>query len=146
MADQTITNVLTSAIPKIRGIPIFATVERILQPVTDFIRGNPIVSTAAIGAGTTGLIAAVATVRRRAKKPKKKKKKKKAKKKVRRRKPAKRKRKRKAPRKRRRRVIKGRGIGTHEIRHSGRSTTGRFKLVKFRDKRTGKMVSFKARR
>lgn len=146
MADQTIKNVLTQFIPKVRGSPIVANIERILQPVTDFIRGNPIVSTAIVGAGTTGLVAAVAAVRRA---PKKKAKKKKAKK-PRKRKPKKRKaprkRKRKAPRKRRKRIIRGRGLGTHEIRHSGKSTKGKFKMVSFIDKRTGKRVRFKARK
>lgn len=42
--------------------------DRITQSATDFIRGNPIVSTAAIGAGFTGLTAlAVTQVRRKAK-------------------------------------------------------------------------------
>lgn len=47
---------------------ILTSFERITQPVTDFIRGNPLVSTAAIGIGTTGLITAVAAVRRKRKK------------------------------------------------------------------------------
>jgi hypothetical protein len=37
-------------------------------------------------------------------------------------------------------------LGTREIKHSGRSTKGKMKVVSFRDKRTGKMVRFKARR
>lgn len=131
---------LQQAIPKIRAIPIVANIERILQPVTDFIRGNPIVSTAIVGAGTTGLVAAVAVVRR-ARKPSKKRRKK-AKKKKPRKKTGKRKRKRKA----KRRIIRGRGLGTHEIKHSGKSTKGKHKVVSFRNKKTGKMVRFKARR
>lgn len=56
--------VLEQLIPKERIQSITFNIQRILQPVTDFIRGNPLVSTAAIGAGVTGLVAAVATVRR----------------------------------------------------------------------------------
>jgi len=56
--------------PTIRGAPILANVERVLQPVTDFIRGNPIVSTAAIGVGTTGLIAGAAIIRKSRKRKK----------------------------------------------------------------------------
>ena len=41
---------------------VLTTLDRISAPVTDFIRGNPIVSTAAIGIGTTGLITGLATV------------------------------------------------------------------------------------
>jgi hypothetical protein len=163
MVDQLIRNVLQTSIPKVRGIPIVANIERILQPVTDFVRGNPIVSTATIGAGTTGLIAAVAGVRAARKRTTKKKA---AKKTTRRKTTRKRKKKTKAEvrrvrlrnlakarrargtRKRsgKRKIIRGRGLGTHEIRHSGKSTKGKMKLVSFRDKRTGKMVRFKARR
>lgn len=50
---------------------ILTTLDRITGPITDFIRGNPIVSTAAIGIGTTGLIAGVAAVTRARKKRKK---------------------------------------------------------------------------
>jgi len=46
---------------------IVSTLERITQPVSDFVRGNPIVATAAIGAGFTGLTAAVATLVRKKK-------------------------------------------------------------------------------
>jgi len=43
--------------------------ERITQRITDFIRGNPLVSTAAVGIGTTGLVAAATTfIRKRRKK------------------------------------------------------------------------------
>ena len=73
MASDDFRTALQKFIPKVRGVPIFATIERVLQPATDFIRGNPIVSTAAIGAGVTGLVAGVAAIVRR-KKPKKKKK------------------------------------------------------------------------
>lgn len=131
---------LQQFIPKVRGVPIVANIERILQPATDFIRGNPIVSTAIVGAGTTGLVAAVALVKR-ARKPTKK-----VRKKAKRKKPVKKRARRKRKRKAKRRIIRGRGLGTHEIRHSGKSTKGKFKLVSFRDKKTGKMVRFKARR
>lgn len=43
---------------------ILTSLDRITANVTDFIRGNPLVSTAAIGIGTTGLIAGVAAVRK----------------------------------------------------------------------------------
>lgn len=56
--------VLQQFIPRIKAEPIIVNLQRILQPVTDFIRGNPIVSTAIVGAGTTGLVAAVAVARR----------------------------------------------------------------------------------
>jgi len=141
-------------------------IERILQPVTDFIRGNPIVSTAVVGAGVTGLTAAVAVVRRR-KKAKKKTTKKKVKRRRTTRKKTTRKRKkktkaqikrirlknlakarraRKSGRRSTRKIIRGRGLGRGEIKHSGKSTRGKFKVVSFRDKRTGKMVRFKARK
>lgn len=150
-------------LPKVRGLPIFSSIERILQPATDFIRGNLLVSTASVGAGVTGLIAGAAIVRARRKKAKKKKKAPKRKKIVKR-KPRKRKKKTKAEIKRqrlrnlakarrarkkvsrKRRIIRGPGLGTREIRHSGKSTKGKFKVVSFRDKRTGKMVRFKARK
>lgn len=97
-------------------------IERITQPVTDFIRGNPIVSTAAIGAGTTGLIAAVAVVRRR-----------KAKKRV-----AKRKKRRVAKRKKPTRKKKKR-VTHRSPRHKGH------KVVKFKTK-DGKIVRFKVKK
>jgi len=73
---------IENIVPKIRNFPIVANAERILQSTTDFIRGNPIVSTASVGAGVTGLVVAAATIRklrskkkrtgkRKAKKPKK---------------------------------------------------------------------------
>lgn len=142
-----------------------ANVERILQPTTDFIRGNPIVSTAAVGAGVTGLVAGAAVIRRRSKKTKKKKAKKTTKrstkkrtrkkrskaelKRIRLKNLAKARRARKSGKRRsksKRKIIRGRGLGSKEIRHSGRSTKGKFKIVQFRDKKTGKMVRFKARR
>jgi len=107
--------------------------DRITQPVTDFIRGNPIVSTAAIGIGTTGLLAsAITAVRRRKKKGK-----------VKKRKTTRRKNGRKRVRKTkkgRRRIIRGRGLGRGEIKHSGRGTKGT-KVVSFMAK--GKRVTFK---
>lgn len=126
---------LNNLIPTLRASPLVINAERIFGKVTDFIRGNPIVSTAAIGAGVTGLIATAAIIK--AKKKKKSAKKKSAKKKSTRRKTRKRKSTRKRAKCRRKHRI---------IKHSGKGTKGKFKLVKFRDKRTGKMVSFKARR
>ena len=54
---------LQQLIPKVRGAPLVVNIERILQPATDFIRGNPIISTAIIGAGTSGLVTAIAVTR-----------------------------------------------------------------------------------
>jgi len=51
-----------------RGATILSSLQRITQPLTDFIRGNPLVSTAAVGIGITGLAAVATTVRRRKKK------------------------------------------------------------------------------
>lgn len=65
--DQTLIN---SLIPKNVKTAVLTQIERITQPVTDFIRGNPIVSTAAVGIGTTGLIAGIATVVRKKSKKK----------------------------------------------------------------------------
>lgn len=64
--------VLQDSIPKQTRSAILTSLERITQPITDFIRGNPIVSTAAIGIGTTGLITGIAAVRRVGKKKKRK--------------------------------------------------------------------------
>jgi len=65
---------LNELIPKSTKSNIVANIDRILQPATDFIRGNPLVSTAAIGLGTTGLVAGAATLARRKKTSTKKKK------------------------------------------------------------------------
>lgn len=64
--------VLQDSIPKGTKSAILTSLERITQPVTDFIRGNPIVSTAAVGIGTTGLITGIAAVARTRRKKKKK--------------------------------------------------------------------------
>ncbi len=151
---------LQDFIPNIRNAPIFSSAERIFQSTTDFIRGNPIVSTASVGAGITGLvIGAAAIVRRR----KARKKTSKTRKRSKKRKAPKRRGKRskasikaqrlrnlakarRARRKGKRRIIRGPGLGTHEIKHSGKSTKGKMKLVSFRNKKTGKMVRFKVRR
>ena len=63
--------VLEQFIPKGTRSAILTQIERITQPVTDFIRGNPIVSTAAIGIGTTGLVTGIARVVRGRRKKKK---------------------------------------------------------------------------
>lgn len=145
-----IESAISKLIPKIKGSPIFSSAERIFQPITDFIRGNPIVSTASVGAGVTGLVAGIAVVKRLRKKPKKKAKRKKKRSPKKRKKKVRRRSKRACPKRRRRKtkrkIIRGRGLGTKEIRHSGKSTKGKFKVVSFRDKRTGKMVRFKAKR
>lgn len=77
---------LKQLIPAAKKSTIVANIDRILQPVTDFVRGNSIVSTASVGAGVTGLVTAVAVVRKKkkAKKKKAKPRKKKAKKKTKR--------------------------------------------------------------
>lgn len=129
------------ALPRIKSqaTTVLSSFSRIIQPITDFIRGNPIVSTAAVGVGTTGLSLAASSFIRRRKSRKKISKKKK--KRIRKRcKTTPRRRKRK-----KRRIIRGRGIGTKEIRHSGRRTKGKFKLVSFRTK-SGKLVRFKTRK
>lgn len=56
---------------KSKGTTIISNAERIFQSSTDFIRGNPIISTAALGAGTTGIVAVATTIRKRRKKKKK---------------------------------------------------------------------------
>lgn len=50
------------------GGTILTALDRITQPVTDFIRGNVLVSTAALGIGTTGLVLGAIAVRKRRKK------------------------------------------------------------------------------
>lgn len=141
-----VTSQLLQAIPKIRGSSVVINIERILQPVTDFIRGNPIVSTAIIGAGTTGLVTAVAVARRAIKSRKKKSSKKKAKKGRKRSKVGRPRKTKKRLSKGKRKIIRGPGLGTREIKHSGKNTKGKFKVVSFRNKKTGKMVRFKVRR
>jgi len=155
-------------IPRIRKAIDETNFERITQPVTDFIRGNPIVSGVVLGSGAALSTLATASIVKRVVSRKKRKKTKK-------RPTAKRKRKvtgkrRKRSRKRskadlrklrlrnlakarrvrkrggRRKIIRGPGLGTREIRHSGKSTKGKFKVVSFRDKRTGKLVRFKAKK
>lgn len=86
--------VLNELIPTNVRSQILTSLDRITQPISDFIRGNPIVSTAALGIGTTGLIATAATIIRKRKK-KTGKKKRKAKRRVSRRRIKKRKRVRK---------------------------------------------------
>lgn len=157
--------VFASIIPKLRQAFERTNFERITQPVTDFVRGNPIVSGVVLGSGTALATLASASVVRRT--VSRKKKKKTTKKRSKRRTTTKRRRRTKkrsqaqiramrlrnlakARRARkkggRRRVIRGRGLGTHEIKHSGRSTRGKMKVVSFRNKKTGKMVRFKVRK
>jgi len=125
--------VLEDFIPKGKfSTAILTQLERITQPVSDFVRGNPIVATAAVGAGFTGLAAVATTIIR-----KKRKKKKKA---VRRKRAV---RKRGRVKKRKRRIIRGRGLGRGEIRHAGKGTKG-VKLVSFTTK-DGKRVKFRVK-
>lgn len=83
----------------IKSTGLITNLDRITQPVADFIRGNPIVSTALIGIGTTGLVAGATTLFKRRKARKKAKVKKRKKRKL---KNGRKKRKRKAKRGRRR--------------------------------------------
>lgn len=57
--------------PKFGRSQILTSLDRITQPITDFIRGNPLVATAAFGIGTTGLIAGIAGFIKRRKKKRK---------------------------------------------------------------------------
>ncbi len=133
-----------------------AKITSVFGPGIEFIRSNPLVPTAALATG--GLVAVAVVARKKRRKRKAAVKRKKAAPKRRGRKKtqaqikaarlrnlAKARRVRKAG-KGKRRIIRGRGLGTHEIKHSGRSTKGKFKLVSFRNKKTGKMVRFKVRK
>lgn len=123
--------VLEQLIPKSTRTDILTSLDRITQPITDFIRGNPIVSTAVIGIGTTGLVTgAAAVVRRKARKKKKKK-------------SVKKKRRAKSTKKRKRKIIRGKGLGRSEIKHSGKGTRGT-KFVSFTTK-SGQKVRFKVK-
>lgn len=127
---------------------IFPNFARLQSDVTSFIRGNPIVSTAGVGIGASvlgaGVIGAVKKRRKTRKKAKTKRKKKvngrKRKTKRRTVRIRKRRAKPKTTRRRKRRIIRGRGLGSKEIKHSGRGT--RTKLVTFRTKQ-GKLVRFR---
>ena len=68
--------VLGELIPRLQGArtSVFSSLDRITQRSTDFIRGNPILSTALVGIGTSGLVVATAVIRRKVKKRKAKKK------------------------------------------------------------------------
>lgn len=129
--QQLIPSTISQLIPKGKTA-ILTQIERITQPVADFIRGNPLVSTAAVGIGTTGLVTAVSAITRRKKAKKKKRKPKK-----------KGKRRAKKVKRRKRRIIRGRGLGRGEIKHSGRGTKGT-KRVSFTTK-DGRRVSFKVK-
>ncbi|HEC65384.1 MAG TPA: hypothetical protein ENI23_08820 [bacterium] len=146
--------VFEELIPRVRE----SRVGQFFGPGIDFIRSNPIVSTASLGIGVAGLVATAAVIRKKRKKAKpavKRKKRsitrrgrKKTKaeiKAARIRNLAKARRARKSGRGKRK-IIRGPGLGTREIKHSGRGTKGKFKLVSFRNKKTGKMVRFKVRK
>jgi len=154
-----------SLIPKLRQTFERSNFERITQPITDFVRGNPIISGVSLGAGGSLATLAVAGVVRRAA-TRRKKKKSTTKRKTRKRKsPAKRRGKKKTQTQiramrlrnlakarrarktgKRKGIIRGRGLGRREIKHSGKGTRGKFKVVSFRNKKTGKMVRFKTKR
>jgi len=129
--------VFENIFPKNVRTQVLTTLDRISQPLTDFIRGNPLVSTAAVGIGTTGIVTLASAVARR-----KKGKKKSRRKKTTRRKTKKTK-KRKQPKRKKRRIIRGRGLGRGEIKHSGKGTKGT-KRVSFITK-DGRRVSFKVK-
>lgn len=128
---------LQDFIPKVRAIPIISSVERIFQTATDFIRGNPIVSTASIGAGVTGIAAITAVVAARRKKKKAKRKKRVSRRRA----------------KRRKRVHRVSRVHVHRIKHrhrrkhvSHRSPRHRgHKRVSFTTK-DGKRVNFLVRK
>jgi len=100
-----------------------------------FIRENPAITGATIGATALGGLVAIQAVRvskRRKKKVSRKKTRKKTGKRTRR---------KTTKTGKRRGIIRGRGLGRSEIKHSGKSTKGT-KLVSFRTK-SGKLVRFK---
>lgn len=99
--------------------------DRITQPVADFIRGNPLVATAAIGIGTTGLIAGIAGIFKRRKKKRKA--------------AARRKSRKKTTRTRRRVGARRKRVSHRSPRHRGH------KRVTFKTK-TGKTVNFLVRK
>ena len=61
MVNENIFRNVQAIFPKDKSSELVNVLERLGGRVTDFIRGNPIISTAAIGIGTTGLIAAAVT-------------------------------------------------------------------------------------
>lgn len=66
MVHEKILQNIQAIFPKNLSSELVNPLERIGQRITDFIRGNPLVSTAAIGVGTTGIVAtAVAAIRKR---------------------------------------------------------------------------------
>jgi len=69
VTDKILQNV-QAIFPKDISSELVNPLERIGARVSDFIRGNPLVSTAAVGIGTTGIVAAAVTAvrRRRARK------------------------------------------------------------------------------
>lgn len=72
MVNENIFRNVQAIFPKDKSSELVNVLERIGGRVTDFIRGNPLVSTAAIGIGTTGLVAAAVTRIKRRKKARKK--------------------------------------------------------------------------
>lgn len=105
-----------------------------ISSITQFVRINPIVSGAAVGAGILAAGIAIRQVVRRRKAKRKT---------IKRRKATKRNGRKRKSRVKRRRIIRGRGLGRGEIRHSGKGTRGT-KLVSFRTK-SGQLVKFKVK-
>ena len=137
--------------PKIKAVPLFANVERIFQRTTDFIRGNVLVSTASVGAGITGLVAAAAIVKAVRKRKKRKagvkraarRRGKKTKAQIKRTRLRNLAKARRARRTGKRKIIRGQGLGRGEIKHSGKGTKGT-KVVAFTTK-GGIKVRFKVK-
>lgn len=142
MVSQTeIISKINDLVPQIKSSPIVVNVERILQPITDVVRGNPIVSTAAISAGVTGLVAGATTIVKRKKSSKKKTTKKKKKTSTKRKKSTKSRRKKTSGRRKKgrrtpRTAGKGRDRSTRRIRYTKKgqpyviTRSGKAKFIK----------------
>lgn len=98
-----------------------------------FVKENPLLTGVGLAASVGGITAVTRVVKRRRKAKRKS---------TRRRSKVTKSRSRRTSR-RGRRIIRGRGLGRGEIRHSGKGTRGT-KVVRFRTKQ-GKMVSFKVK-
>jgi len=69
VTDNILKNV-QAIFPKDKSSELVNTLERLSQRTTDFIRGNPLVSTAAVGIGVTGLVASATSIFKRRRKKK----------------------------------------------------------------------------
>jgi len=113
----------------VKNFDLFTSLDKITSPVTDFVRSNPLISTAIIGAGTAGLFATAVTIRKSRLKGKKAKVKK-----------------RRVTKKKngRRKKAKPRGRGRRRVTHAKPRHKGH-KRVSFTTK-TGQKVNFLVRR